>query len=66
MQQALKGRKNFETKIENDPIEMKKVISKHALAFGSKKYDMQVISEAVAALWSTKQGPEETLLAYIE
>jgi hypothetical protein len=56
MQGHLEQRTDFEATIYNDPIELLKAIKEHALKYQETRCEMLIISGALRALLSTRQG----------
>ena len=57
--------RDFETKIEDDPIELLKSIKEHALSYQEDKYLMEIIVEAlISFLITSKQKEDEHLNDY--
>ena len=47
MQNKLLGRKDFNTKIYNDPIKLLIAIKEHSLNFQESRYEMTIITESI-------------------
>lgn len=64
MKNKIEARKDFATKIKDDPIELLKAIKEHALNYQENKLDMVIILDAMRALHNTKQKDGESLQDY--
>jgi hypothetical protein len=47
MQHKIEARRNVETDIKDDPIELLKAIKEHSINFEDTKYDMEIIHTAL-------------------
>ena len=64
MKNKIESRTNFESKVENNPIELLKAIKEHALNYQENRYDMSIILDAHVTLLGTKQKEDESLQDY--
>ena len=64
MQNKLLGRKDFETKIYNNPIKLLIAIKEHSLNFQESRYEMTIIAESIKNFFNTKQNNSESLQEY--
>jgi hypothetical protein len=64
MKNKIESRTNFESKVENNPIELLKAIKEHALNYQEHRYDMSIILDAHITLLGTKQKEDESLQDY--
>ena len=60
MQNKLLGRKDFDTKIYNDPIKLLIAIKEHSLS----RYKMTIITESIKIFFYTRQKDTESLQEY--
>ena len=64
MKDKIANLSNFETAIENDPIELLKEIKRNALNYQEYKYDMSILYDAFRHLLTTRQQDQESLQEY--
>lgn len=64
MKDEIEGRKDFEAKIYNNPIELLKAIKQHALECQEDRYDMAVVADAFENFFNTRQHVGEKLQDY--
>ena len=64
MKNKLLERKDFGTKIKNQPIELLKAIKEHAHNYQESRYDVSIVLDALRGMFDLKQKPEERLTDY--
>jgi hypothetical protein len=64
MQHKIQVRRNFETDIKDDPIELLKAIEEHSINFEDTKYDMEIIYTALKKLTNLHMREDENLVDY--
>ncbi len=64
MENKIKARSEFESKIENNPIQLLKAIKEHALNYQEHRYDMSILLDSIKTLLGTKQQESESLQDY--
>ena len=64
LQNKLLGRKDFDTKIYNDPIQLLTAIKEHSLNFQESRYEMKIITESIKNFFFTRQKDTESLQEY--
>ena len=64
MQNKIAGRRDFEEKILNDPINILKAIKEHSLNYQESRYEMSVILDLLRTFLNTRQKESEPLQEY--
>ena len=64
MQNKIQTRTDFETNIENDPIELLKAVKEHALNYQEHRYAMSIVLDSFMTMMPTKQKYHESLSNY--
>jgi hypothetical protein len=64
MQNKIKARTNYESSIQNNPIELLKAIKQHALNYQEYRYEMSIITDALRTMINLKQKENESLQDY--
>ena len=64
MKNKIEARSDYESKIENDPIQLLKAIKEHALNYQESRYSMSIILDALRTLLGAKQKDNESLQDY--
>ena len=64
MQNKITGRRDFETKIFNDLINLLKAIKEHSLNYQESRYEMLVILDSLRTFLNTRQKESEPLQEY--
>ena len=55
MQNKITGRRDFEEKIFNDPINLLKAIKEHSLNYQESRYKMSIILDSLRTFLNTRQ-----------
>ena len=66
MQSKIENRKEYESKIKGNPIELLKAIKEHALSYQETKWDILTIIDAMKAFVNLKQKEDEGLIDYLK
>ena len=66
MQAGIEVRKDFESNIKNNPIEMLKSIKLHSMNYQEHCYEMAVILDSMKNMLNIKQKEQESLVDYQE
>ena len=64
MQNRLLQRKDYQSTIYNNPIQLLKAIKEHALNYQETRYEMSIVSDAFRATFNTRQRENESLQDY--
>ena len=64
MKNKIEARRDFESTIYDDPIELLKAIKEHATNYQENRYEMCIIADALRAMLNTKQKDGESLSDY--
>ena len=64
MQNKIQTRTDFETNIENDPIELLKAVKEHALNYQEHRYAMSIVLDSFRTMMSIKQKDHKSLSDY--
>ena len=66
MQSKIENRKDYETTIKGNPIELLKAIKQHALSFQDTKWSILTVIDAMKAFLNMKQKEGEVLIDYLK
>lgn len=61
MQNKIKSRSDFDSKIKNDPIELLKAIEEQSISYQEKRYEFSTITDAIKNFINAKQRDDEPL-----
>ena len=61
MQSKIASRKDYETKIYNNPINLLKSIKQHSLNYQETRYEMPIVSDSIHAFINAKQKDNKSL-----
>ena len=64
LQNKIRERNDFASKIKNKPIELLKAIEQHCISFQVNKYEMSTILDALKAVINIRQKEDESLVDY--
>ncbi len=64
MKQSIESLKDFESKIQDNPIELLQAIKQHSHNYQEHKYEMAIITDAIKTLFNLKQKDKESLIDY--
>jgi hypothetical protein len=65
-QHKIEARRNFETDIKDDPIELLKAIEEHSINFEDRKYNMEIIHTALKNLINLHMREDENMVDYTQ
>jgi hypothetical protein len=66
IQARIEARKDFESNIKNDPIELLKSINLHSMNYQELCYEMAVILDSMKTMLNIRQKDQESLTDYIK
>jgi hypothetical protein len=64
LQAKLKARKDFYSKVKNDPIELLKAIQQYSISYQEKRYEEKAHLEGIKSFVLLKQKEDESLVEY--
>jgi hypothetical protein len=64
MQSKIESRKDYDTVVKDNPIELLKAIKEHALNYNENRYEMSIILDSMRALLNLRQKDGESLQDY--